>query len=381
MKHLKTSLLLLGAGVLLAGCQEAAEPKNPEDVVVTVGKATITYDDLTERLMENEGSLTLQRMIILEAIKDQLPADKIKEAEGEVELTIATQKTQAGAKDFESYLLNQGYDGEEQLRNLLIQDRLIGKYIEEELDTSEEGIQKAIDKKAFAPKAMARGIMVDNINDANEIIEDLQDGGKWKDWHDEKNLNVATYQTEGVFPLIKVDNDTFDPYETPADVPTLVQEAVIKAENEGLIPEPIKIGDGHFYVVEVLYDGSMDHFDKHKETIRDQYYTHFLNDHLYVTDRIGLLIQEQAIDIHDERFNHVLSGVLEAVGSYDEMLNMSQSLYDGASMVEPSGDVIEIAELEETSDGSDKSADKEDADISESESTDSEGSDASVDGH
>lgn len=369
------TLLLTTAAITLTACnsESKTEVNLPEkgEIIAVIGDSKITQEDLNNQLIVESGTMTLQKMIIKDVIMKEIPKNKIEEAKSDVELTILSQKSQYQNEDeFNRYLRTIGYDNEDQLRNMLLNDALIRKYSELNLDDEKEDIERAIKDNVFYPKIVAKGILVDNEKIANEVISKLKDGEKWDEIHDEHNLDFNTYNQKGEFPPIHIKDDTMDPYKTPQTVDNTVIEAVKSAKSEGLIDKPVQSSTGQFYVLYVEFNGSMDGWDDHKDLISDQYKSSFLNNNFYITSRIGELLKKYDIKINNKRYEHALSGIYESAGQFEEIVNSPETMFDGnGGVITPD---VTIEEVEgETEDKPEEQSEEQSEETSENkESTD-----------
>ena len=322
-------LLLVGASVFtLSACSSKESIKmDDKGIIATVGDQNITQRDLNEELLITHGSLALQELLIRNVITQKLDNKYIKEVEDEIDQIIAFYiKDNGGVEAYEGILRADGYDSIEHLKRLLFNQRLIGKYIETTIDTSEEGIKQAMKDNDFSPKVEMKGMLVGDEETAQDAIDQLKNGGDWNEISETINQDYDIANHGGYLPYIQKDDVTLDGYNTPSNIPQEIVELAKTATKTGLVEEPIPSGDGRFYVIYIDYLGDVDNWKENGERLQDQIKSIYGSNQMYVESELGALLKEYNINIKEDRYTHVLSGLYQAAGSYKEMIGSPQNI-------------------------------------------------------
>ena len=128
------SLLCLALLVSLTGCKDAKTSlTNGDEAWVTVGKTTITKNDVYSSLKSESGVTAMISKITAYIVDKEVPVTE--EMKKEAQEYLETFKTYLSGDSWKSFLESMGYESEEQYRdeNLLLSvrsEKITEKYVE-----------------------------------------------------------------------------------------------------------------------------------------------------------------------------------------------------------------------------------------------------------
>ena len=189
--NLKKAAVFAGCSLLmLTACSGAtAQISNASDVLFQVGDVSVTRGTEYELIKKSNGS-TMAVTLIEQAIMDEEVGrgdDIKKQAEEQYETNTS------GSEEFEQSLIDAGYkDKDDYIEKVIIptiqQEKLLDKYFEDNA--------KAI-KKEYKP-SIAKILMCDNKDDANNALQALKDGTDAQTVFDQYTSESATYGNEEI---------------------------------------------------------------------------------------------------------------------------------------------------------------------------------------
>lgn len=218
--NLKKVAVFAGCSLLmLTACSGAtAQISNAGDVLFQVGDVSVTRGTEYELIKKSNGS-TMAVTLIEQAIMDEEIGrgdDIKKQAEEQYETNTS------GSKEFEQSLIDAGYkDKDDYIEKVIIptiqQEKLLDKYFEDNA--------KAI-KKEYKP-SIAKILMCDNKDDANNALQALKDGTDAHTVFDQYASESATYGNEEIVVSTLLKDS----------IPTYVINTLYSAKETGVIDE------------------------------------------------------------------------------------------------------------------------------------------------
>ena len=178
MKKWLLAMSLTVSIVALAACNNGSE------AVVETSAGEITKEELYEAMKSVAGEA-----VATELIYDKILSAKYEVTDEEVNAKVDELKAQLGT-NFEVALQSYGYKSEDDLKKVyrigLLQERaaIAG------LEATDEEIQEAYD--AYVPRVKARHILVETEEEANEIIQSLNNGADFAELAKEKSIDTAS---------------------------------------------------------------------------------------------------------------------------------------------------------------------------------------------
>ena len=218
--NLKKAAVFAGCSLLmLTACSGAtAQISNAGDVLFQVGDVSVTRGTEYELIKKSNGS-TMAVTLIEQAIMDEEIGrgdDIKKQAEEQYETNTS------GSKEFEQSLIDAGYkDKDDYIEKVIIptiqQEKLLDKYFKDNA--------KAI-KKEYKP-SIAKILMCDNKDDANNALQALKDGTDAQTVFDQYASESATYGNEEIVVSTLLKDS----------IPTYVINTLYSAKETGVIDE------------------------------------------------------------------------------------------------------------------------------------------------
>jgi foldase protein PrsA len=219
-----------------------------DKVIAQIGGNQILQSELANNLYTTHGSELLNQMLDREAIQMEAEAIGLKLTRADIdqelkrmqqgyeseELFYKSMKEQVGMdkaelrEDVNFKLLLEGIA----TKNIQVSDDEIAAYMNEHKDEFKNTIQLHIEQ-----------IEVDNINDANKVLDLLKKGNDFKKVAEENSTDTATASDGGDLGWVEED----DPF-IPAPIIKMA-----KTLGKGEISPPIEI-EGHYYIIRLLDD-------------------------------------------------------------------------------------------------------------------------------
>lgn len=209
------SLMLL----LTAGCGKIPKLENGEEVVAEVEGKQFTANDLYKALKEQGGTSVLVALIDDYIASKEFTDNDAAEAYAESQYKYMKQVYEAQGSDLDSLILSNGYKSvaayKEAIKKDYIVTKIAEKFIGEELSDSE--IKKYYDEEIFGAMTV-RHILIqpeeldsdatdedkkkakeDALNEAKEIIKQIQDGADFATLAKEKSEDPGTASNGGLY--------------------------------------------------------------------------------------------------------------------------------------------------------------------------------------
>lgn len=276
----KKVVLFAGSSLLmLSACSGAtAQISNADDVLFQVGDVAVTRGTEYELIKKSNGS-TMTVTLIEQAIMDEEigRGDEIKkEAEEKYESSAS------GNEEFEDSLKDAGYeDKDDYIEKVIIptvqQEKLLDQYFKDNA--------KAI-KKEYKP-SIAKILMCDNKEDAENALQALKDGTDPQTVFDQYASENATYGNEDIVVSTLLEDS----------IPTYVIKTLYSAKENGVIDEVMtddNDSSGMYYVA-ILTSND---YDENRDKIQEELVSQASSD---ISDECNVYyMKKHNLEIHDQ---------------------------------------------------------------------------------
>ncbi|MDQ0205310.1 peptidylprolyl isomerase [Alkalicoccobacillus murimartini] len=182
----------------------------PDDAVVTINGTDITEAEFVESLKDQAGDQNLLSMIQLQLLKEK--ADDIGITDEELEAEIEELKTNFGVEEDEDLFNTITAQTQGQIE-VDSRDELIDDYIKPQLvitKLSAEGVEVTEEDKeafyeenqdSFGTQVQARHILVEDIETAEDLEAQLEDGADFAELAEENSTDPGSAANGGELPL------------------------------------------------------------------------------------------------------------------------------------------------------------------------------------
>lgn len=298
--------VLTAAGVALLAsptglslfAQENTE--NNEDNIATMGDTNFTGADLYESMKEQYGLVTL-RANIIEAVLVANVADADSARQSAVDEVQAQIDELGGEEVFQQFLAYQGLGTINQYEDQLYIRNLLEEVVAERIDTSDEALQEYYENE-YQPLMEAQHILVETAEEANDVIQRIDDGEEFDAVAQEVSLD-SSGQNGGLLA----------PFTSGVMVPEF-EEAVRSLDNGEMTSEPVESEFG-FHIIRAINNGEKQPLEEVREEVTEQYSQSRFEDSNFTYAIIGQLIIDSGLEIHDE----------ELQGAVDDLIALAES--------------------------------------------------------
>lgn len=175
-------------------------PSNSE-AVATVNGEKITKEQLYEKMLENFGEQVLDSMITEKLIDQEMAKENVKVTEEDIEKELEMIKSSfSGEDEFNSLLAQYGMTVDV-LKGQLENELKVKKLLEKQVTIQDEEMKKYYEenKEQFNTPELVRAshILVDSQAEAEEILNDLKNGGDFSQLAMEKSKDELTKDNGG----------------------------------------------------------------------------------------------------------------------------------------------------------------------------------------
>ncbi len=325
---------------LLAGCTPTKANENTEatadsqsEVIATIGDETISLDDFYAELKAKAGTATLRSMIIQKVLTQNVDdAEALKKsADEEVNAQI---ESAGGEQVFQQLLAYQNLGSIDDFRESVYIRNLFQEVIGKNVDTSEEAI-KAYYESDYAPKMEAQHILVETEEEANAVIERLNNGEKFEDLAKELSTDSSS-----------ADGGNLGEFSAGQMIPEF-EEAVKSVASGELVPEPVKSQYG-YHVINVINNGEKKPYDEVKDEVKQQYLDSKYNDSNLAYNIVGKFIKEKGVEIKDEDLKPALDELMAAIEAAEESAKAAEEAAEETTAEGESEETTAEGESEET---------------------------------
>ncbi|WP_273478609.1 peptidylprolyl isomerase [Ignavigranum ruoffiae] len=326
--------ILTSAFAVLAAASLAVSPmviKAQDDVIATIGEKTITKDDLYEAMKNVSGEVTLRTLILEQVLMQNVEdADALKKsAEEEVQKQIDS----AGGEDVFQELLNyQQLGSVEEFTYQMFVSKMFEEVVKKEIDLSDEAVKKFYEEE-YSPLMEAQHILVDTEEEAQNVIQRLNDGEEFDALAQELSKD-STAQNGGLL----------SPFTSGQMVPEF-EEAVKSMKNGGVTQEPVKSEYG-YHVIKVINNGEKKPLDEIRKEVEDQLVQKKLADTNFAYGIVGNLIKNTGYEIKDEDLKNAVEDLVN--GKQDEPASSEEKQEDTSADGADASQESQAAEESET---------------------------------
>lgn len=286
--------LAIGSLLFLGACGQ-----NQEIASTTAGR--IRQDEFYERLKTNPspsggtyGEIVLQQML-LEDILEQAYGDQVSDEEVQAEIDDVAE-AQGGREALEETLANSPTDMAD-LEQSIKMNLMIRAAVADRADFSEEDVREHYDSQVPEGTRMAH-ILVDEEQEAKDIIEELNDGADFAELAEERSQDPGSASNGGEYEL-----------ETGRFVPE-VEEAAMSLDEGEITEEPVESSFG-YHVIKLLEKGEKEDFEDAKEEATNNYVEdELLRNPQVVNSIMTELVQEANVNIADSDLQNAMAPFL-----------------------------------------------------------------------
>ncbi|MFD1672720.1 peptidylprolyl isomerase PrsA [Agrilactobacillus yilanensis] len=289
-------LLLAFAGLMLvvvaAGCSS-------NSTVATTNGGKITKDEYYDEMKKSSaGKSTLQNLIITKVLEEQY-GDKV--SKKAVTKEYNKYKSQYGSS-FSAILQQNGLTASSFKKN--IRTNLL---TEAALKANKKVTKANLEKqwKSYQPKVTVAHILVAKKADAEDIINQLNNGGDFTKLAKEYSTDTATKNKGGKLAA-------FDNSDTSLD--STFKKAAFKLKQGEITQTPVKTDYG-YHVIKMVKNPGKGKMSDHTAELKEQLYTKWMQDSTVMQKVIAKVLKKGDITIKDDDLKDILAGYLGSSSS------------------------------------------------------------------
>ncbi|WP_198440019.1 peptidylprolyl isomerase [Aerococcus urinae] len=273
----------------LATCQSQSN----DSAVATGDDIKITQGQLNDQMKKVAGDQTLRQLILSEISKQEVGKDRYKEIEQETDQQIAATKAQVGDNDkFQNVLKSSGVPSEEAYKESLIQYTLTQEALKKNIPVSDEELKKAYED--YEPAAEISHILVEDENEAKDIIKQLDQGGDFSALAKEHSKDPGSKEKGGSLGQVE-----------KGQMVKEFEDAAFKLNEGEYTKEPVKSQYG-YHVIKLDKKGQKGSFEDEKDKLAEQVKNKKMQDPSTLLQVTSDLLKKYNIDIKDSDLKSAL---------------------------------------------------------------------------
>lgn len=288
IKGLTAIVAVAGIALSTAACSNGGK------TVASYKGGKITQQDYYEELKKSQtGKTTLANMIINRTLEQQYGS---KVSSSQVNKQFNNYKKQYGSQ-FDAVLQQNGMTASSFKQNLKT-NLLTEAALKDVKKISKSQEDKAW--KTYEPKVTVQHILVSKKSEAEQVINELNDGKSFKSLVKKYSLDTATKSNDGKLPAFDSTDSTLDP---------AFKAAAFKLKTGQTTKAPVKSQSG-YHVIRMIKHPDKGSFASHKKDIDDQIYRSMSQNQETMRSVIATVLKKSDIQIKDKDLQDALSSYI-----------------------------------------------------------------------
>ncbi|MEG0289608.1 MAG: peptidylprolyl isomerase [Carnobacterium sp.] len=324
-KFILTAATVL-AGLAIAGCAD--------NTVASTTAGKISQDELYEAMKTNVGSSTLQQLIIEDVLSEKygkVVTDK------KVSKEYKTQEESYGGADAFKYVLSSSGFTESSYKDTIRLNLLIEEAVKDNTEFTDEEIQTAYD--AYTPPVTAAHILVEDEDQAKDLITQLNDGADFATLAKENSADTASAEKGGEL--------TFS---TGEMIPEF-EEAAMKLKEGEMTTEPVQTTNG-YHIIKMIEKPEKGTLKEERKNIEAQLLQAKLADSAAIQAILSSIMQDANVVINDEDLSTAMDSYLQTADSTTEDTSAEDSAATESAPADSSTEDSSTADSAATSESS-----------------------------
>ena len=279
---------LLASSALLGACSS--------QTIATGDGFKVTKDDVFNLMKKDGGGRAVKEAILSHIVDKELTADEKKEiaerAKHEVDAVKDQSKDGKAPLSFEDFLKRQGYADEAQYTKGVEYDLGLKQVISKQFNITEDDIKALYEKKG--DRREVSHILVDSESEAQNIIQQLNNGADFEKLAVEKTKDPSGKQTKGRLGMLEK-GQTVKPFE----------DAAFDLKEGEITQTPVKTEYG-YHVIKVTKIEPKRSFDDMKEQLKREAINDKKNNKQAMNQAMKALFDKYKVNISDKNFKHII---------------------------------------------------------------------------
>lgn len=282
-KKFATASIVLLAASTLAACSAGEN-------VATMEGGQVTKDELYEAMKDSAGEETLQRLVLIKVLDNEVGDNSFKEdAEAEVATTMASF---GGQEAFAQSLTQFGFNSVSEYQDAVHMNYLMEEAVKGRTEVTDEEI--AAYYETWEPEINAAHILVEDEELAKDLIKQINEGADFAALAQEHSVDGSA-QNGGDLGY----------FGRGAMVPEFEEAAYALDVNE-VTQEPVQSEFG-FHIIKMLDKPAKGSLEEEKENVREVMIEEKMNDSTYLNETVASIIEDANVDISDEDLEGALA--------------------------------------------------------------------------